>query len=58
VFQRVGHNGLQDSARSAQRQVIVLLFEGALAFGVSLFDNGPKLEVVNEIKAVRSWRLQ
>jgi len=42
VFQRVGHDGFQDSARSAQRQVIVLLLERAPTIGVRLLDNGPE----------------
>ena len=53
VFQRVGHDGLQDSAGSAQRQVILLLLQGAAAIGVGLFDNGAEFDVVNEIEPVR-----
>ena len=53
VFQRVGYDGLQDSARSPQRQVIVPLLEGTPTIGVGLLDNGPELGVVNEIEPAR-----
>jgi hypothetical protein len=58
VFQRVGHNGFQDSAGSAQRQVIVLLLEGASAVDVGLLENRPELRVVNEFKSAGRRRLR
>jgi len=58
VFQRVGHNGFQDSAGSAQRQVIVLLLEGASAVDVGLLENRPELRVVNEFKSAGRQRLR
>src|SRR5208282_4547672 len=43
MFERVGYDGLQDSAGSTQRQVIIFLFEGAPAIDVGLLDNGAEL---------------
>ncbi len=48
VFQRVGHDRLQNPARSAQRQVIVLSLECAPTIDVGLLDNGPELGAVNK----------
>ncbi len=58
VFQRVSYDGLQDSARRAQRQVIVPLLESAPAIGVGLLDNGPEFGVVNEIEPARRRRFR
>ena len=56
VFQRVGHDGLQDAAGSEQRELIVPLIESTPAIGIGLLDNGPELGVVNEIEPVRRSR--
>ncbi len=56
VFQRVSYDGLQNSACSAQRQVIVPLLEGAPTIGVGPLDNGPEFWVVHEIEPARRRR--
>ena len=58
VFQRIGYDGLENPARSAQRQVVVPLLEGTPTVGVGLLDNGPELGVVNEIKPARRRRFR
>src|SRR5580658_3111240 len=55
-FQRVGHDGLQYSARGAQRQVVIALFDGAPAIDVGLLDNGPQLQTVDELESPGWWR--
>src|SRR5580692_4571378 len=52
VFQRVGHDGFQDSARRLQRHVIIASLEGASAISVSLLDDRSEFEVMNEVEAV------
>ena len=58
VFQRVGYDGLQDSTRSAQCQVIVPLLKSTPTIGVGLLDNGPEFGVVNEIEPARRRRFR
>src|ERR1700733_12955424 len=55
-FQCVGHDGFQYSARGAQRQVVIALFDGAPAIYVGLLDNRPQLQAVDELEPPGWWR--
>ena len=56
VFQRVRHDGLQDSAGSEQRRAIAEFFESAPAIRVRLLKHRSELRVVNEVKPMRGRR--
>ena len=53
MFEGIGHDGFQDSARSAQRNVIVRLLQCALTIKVSLLEDRAQFGVVHEIEPVR-----
>src|SRR6202035_4728139 len=57
VFQRVGHNSLENSARNSQRHVVFMLLEGSSAIGVSLLHNRAQLRPMNKFEPATHGRI-
>src|ERR1700693_3313098 len=55
VFERVGHDGFQNSGSSHQRNLIVAFSQGSPAIGIGLLEYRPKFGIVNEFEPAR-WR--